>query len=138
MLETHPAIAVTAAVIVRDAQLLICQRGAGSTHAGRWEFPGGKREAGESLAECMRRELEEELGIDATVGEVVWQTRYEAPARTPLDLTFFRIPAFRGEPVNRIFAAMRWTTVAELGDFDFLDGDREIVAALRRGEISLA
>jgi len=137
MPELDNAIAVTAAVIVRGGRLLICQRGHGSTHAGRWEFPGGKLEPGESLAECMRRELEEELGIDATVGEIVWRTRCEAPSRRPLDLTFFHIPAFRGEPENRIFAAIRWTEITELGEFDFLDGDREIVTALGRGEIRL-
>ncbi len=131
-------IEVTAAVIVRDRQVLVCQRAGNSAHhPGKWEFPGGKREAGESLEECLRRELEEELAIDAEVGGIVATSRHHYEGRGWVELSFFAVRRFRGVPTNRVFADMRWIPTTDLMQLDFLEGDREIVRRLAAGELEL-
>ena len=121
---------VSAGILVRDHLVLACQRGPQSSHAGKWEFPGGKRELGESAEQCLQRELEEELGIDATVGAEVWRTEHQYTGRPRVRLTFFRVDRFRGEPLNRVFGDIRWVLVERLAALDFLDADRESVARL--------
>ena len=130
-------IQVTAGVIARDGCVLVCQRLPGGHHPGKWEFPGGKLEPGEDLAACMRRELEEELGIDATVGPVLWTTRYQYPERDPIELTFFRIPWYAGTLANRAFAVIKWMPVVDLTTMDFLEGDKEFVAELMSKRVRL-
>ena len=128
---------VTAGVIVRANTVLVCQRPEGGHHPGKWEFPGGKVEAGETLEAGMRRELQEELGIDATVGRQLWQSEHQYPGRAPFTLTFFAIPHFTGTPTNRIFAAIRWVPIADLPTIDFLAGDREFVDAVASGRVEI-
>ena len=128
---------VTAGVIPRDDTVLICQRPPGGRHPYKWEFAGGKVEPGESLEACMRRELQEELGIEATVGSVLWQTYYQYPTRDLIELTFFLIEHHVGTPINREFAAIEWAPIAALASIDFLDADREFVSALAGGQIRL-
>lgn len=67
---------VTAAIVLQDGKALLTRRGPKEKLAGYWEFPGGKVENGESLAECLRRELHEELGVEAEIGEVMAQSEY--------------------------------------------------------------
>jgi len=126
---------VVAGVIVHDKYVLICQRRADDHHPGKWEFPGGKVERRESLAQALRRELREELGIDARIGQVLWRTRYAYPGRQPISLTFMRVTAHRGTLTNRVFATIDWAAVGTLGRFDFLEGDREFVAQLDAGNV---
>ena len=128
---------VTAGVIARDDTVLVCQRPPGGYHAGQWEFPGGKVDPGESLALGMRRELTEELGIDAVVGRVLWRTVHQYPGRDRLRLTFFAIPRYTGTVTNRCFAALRWVPIGALVEIDFLEADREFVRALSRREVRL-
>jgi 8-oxo-dGTP diphosphatase len=128
---------VTAGVIARGERILVCQRPLGGHHPGEWEFPGGKVEAGESLVAGMRRELKEELDIDASVGRVLWQTQHHYAERDPIELTFFRVPEFTGTVTNRVFAALAWVRITELPDVDFLEGDREFVAALVSRQVRL-
>jgi mutator protein MutT len=132
------AVEVAAGLLTRDGAILACQRPPGGRHPGKWEFPGGKREAGESMEECLRRELREELGIEAEVGELVWQTEHAYPDGAPIALSFFAVRRFRGVPVNRAFAAIRWVDVAALAALDFLQADRELVERLARGELVIA
>src|SRR5678815_1629355 len=70
---------VAAGIVRRDRRILACRRSAAMRHPGKWEFPGGKVEAGETVEECLRRELDEELGIDAEIGALV----LESVARYP-------------------------------------------------------
>jgi 8-oxo-dGTP diphosphatase len=129
---------VTAGAIVDSALLLICQRAVGGAHAGKWEFPGGKMEPGESLEVALRRELQEELGIEATIGPALWETRHQYPGRDPFVLTFFLVTAYEGTAVNRVFEDVQWVTVGRLAEFDFLEGDREFIAHLVSGRVRLA
>src|SRR5438105_3757328 len=128
---------VTAGIISRDGCVLACQRAAGGWHPGKWEFPGGKIEPGESLEGCMRRELLEELGIEARVGRNLWQTRHRYPDRDLIALTFFLIPEYAGRLTNRVFAAIEWVPMHTLASVDFLDADREFVAALGSGRVPI-
>ncbi len=128
---------VVAGVIVRDGRVLICQRAAGGHHPGKWEFPGGKTEPAEGLEQALRRELREELNIDATVGPRLWRSQCQYPGRAPFALTFFLVTHYAGMITNRIFAALRWEEPLALGDFDFLEGDREFIAMVENGVITL-
>jgi mutator protein MutT len=125
-----PPIDVSAGVLVRDGHVLACQRPAHQSHPGKWEFPGGKREPGETMAECLRRELREELGIDATVGAEIWRAQHTYPGRPPVALVFFRVDRFAGEPRNLVFADIRWVALAALPGLDFLAADRALIARL--------
>jgi 8-oxo-dGTP diphosphatase len=127
-------IRVSAGVLTRANQLLICQRKATDQHALKWEFPGGKAEAGEDDATCLRRELQEELGIDATVGEVVLQKSHTYPTGRSVALTFFHVPSYVGTLTNKVFASITWVEPHQLLDYDFLEGDRDFIEALARGE----
>jgi 8-oxo-dGTP diphosphatase len=103
----------------------------------KWEFPGGKAEPGERAADCLRRELREELGIDPIVGRLLWRTVHRYPDRAPFALSFLAVRGYRGVLTNRAFAALRWVPVGGLTEIDFLEGDREFVAEILRGDVSL-
>jgi 8-oxo-dGTP diphosphatase len=134
---TNP-VHVSAAIITRNGRVLVCQRRPDQPHAGKWEFPGGKREAGESIEECLRRELSEELGIDAEIGAEAWRTEHVYPGRPPVALVFFAVRAYRGVLENRAFADIRWVEVAKLAELDFLEADRELIDRLVAGEIMIS
>ncbi|MBI2080243.1 MAG: (deoxy)nucleoside triphosphate pyrophosphohydrolase [candidate division NC10 bacterium] len=123
---------VSAALIVRDGKILICQRAAREPFPLKWEFPGGKVEEGEEPAAALARELREELGIRATVGPEVARIRHAYPGGPEVELRFFTVPAFAGEPANRSFAALEWAPLASLPGYDFLEADRTLTARIAR------
>jgi len=123
---------VVAAVIERDGLTLICQRKAGQRHGGKWEFPGGKVEPEEDLQSALVRELREELAIAAEIAEEIARYEYAYPGRSPIQLIFFRVTEFRGEPANLIFEEIRWEKPAKLVEYDFLDGDVDFVKRLAK------
>jgi 8-oxo-dGTP diphosphatase len=131
------AVQVAAGLLLRGRTVLACQRPLDQRHPGKWEFPGGKREAGETPVECLRRELHEELGIEAEIGSLVWSTEHTYAGREPVALTFFAVPSFRGRLRNRVFADIRWVPITALPALDFLDADRELVDRLASGQIAL-
>ena len=126
---------VVAALIVQDGKLLVCQRTRHQTMPLKWEFPGGKIEEGEQPRDALRRELEEELGIDASIGEEVSRIRHQYPNGASVELRFFTVREYRGEIENRIFRDIRWAAPAELPSFDFLEADQELVQGLAQGKI---
>ena len=83
---------VVAALIVNDGRILACQRTRHQPMPLKWEFPGGKIEDGEQPREALRRELEEELGIEATIGDEVVRIHHEYPGGGSIDLRFFEVP----------------------------------------------
>jgi len=125
---------VVAAVIERDGRILVCQRKVGARHELKWEFPGGKVEAGETPRQALRRELEEELGIQAEIGAETLRYQYRYPERAPILLIFFRVTEYSGEPKNLDFAEIRWEARELLPRYDFLEGDVDFVRRLARGE----
>jgi 8-oxo-dGTP diphosphatase len=121
---------VVAAVIERDGQVLIGQRPAGKWHAFKWEFPGGKVEPGESPEAALRRELEEELSIQAVIGSRIADYEYAYPAREPIRLIFFAVGEFTGTIENCVFQEVLWETRKRLPTYDFLEGDVDFVRML--------
>ncbi len=131
-----PHVDVTAAVIWRDGRVLIARRPAHGLLGGLWEFPGGKQEPGETLPECLRREIREELGVEIEVGELVTSVRH-AFTHYRITLHAFRCRLVDGEPQPIGCADTRWVTLAELDGFAFSAADRKVIAALRAEESSL-
>ncbi|HUO97733.1 MAG TPA: (deoxy)nucleoside triphosphate pyrophosphohydrolase [Rhizomicrobium sp.] len=126
---------VVAAILERDGRILICQRTARQSHALKWEFPGGKVEPGETPAQALARELEEELGIRGARGEEIMRYAYTYPGKPAVLLIFLRVTHFEGEPRNLIFEDMRWEAPKRLAEFDLLEGDRDFVRALAGGSV---
>jgi 8-oxo-dGTP diphosphatase len=124
---------VVAGLIVKDGKLLVCQRTRHQTMPLKWEFPGGKIEEKEQPREALRRELEEELGILATIGDEVRRIRHEYPNRTMVELRFFVVREYQGEIENRIFKDMQWAVPKDLPTFDFLEADLTLVRDLAAG-----
>lgn len=126
---------VTAGILTDDDRVLICQRRAGARFGLKWEFPGGKVENGESPEACLRRELREELSVEAEIGSEIYRTVHQYPDGLTVRLLFFRILRYVGSPVNRAFEQIVWVQREGLAGFDFLEGDRELVERMARGEI---
>src|SRR5271163_2867013 len=123
-------IRVAAAVIERDGLILIGQRKRGSRHSLKWEFPGGKVEAGESPREALQRELREELAIDAVIGEELDNYRFQYPGGPVTHLFFYHVKKFSGEPQNLDFEHIVWERRGLLSTYDFLEGDVAFVRKL--------
>ena len=121
---------VVAAVIEKDGMILIGQRPPGKTHALEWEFPGGKVEKGETPRCALKRELMEELQIEAHIGREITRYLYSYKGKHPLELIFFEVDGFSGEPINLAFADIRWVHRKELLTYPFLEGDRAFIRTL--------
>ena len=128
---------VVAALIVRDDKILVCQRTRHQTMPLKWEFPGGKIEDGEHPRAALERELEEELGIHATIAEQASRIRHEYKSGSSVELSFFVVREYEGLLENRIFRDMQWARPEELPTFDFLEADLKLVADLASGKIKL-
>jgi len=128
---------VVAALIVheKDDRLLICQRTKYQPLPLKWEFPGGKIETGEQPRDALRRELDEELGIDAVIGDEVARLVHRYNNGAALELRFFVVREFRGELQNRIFREIRWAARADLPQYDFLDADLRLVREIAEGKV---
>jgi 8-oxo-dGTP diphosphatase len=126
---------VAAALILRGDEVLICQRRPDQPMALKWEFPGGKMEPGESAEQALKRELEEELGIDAVIGSRVAHTRHTYRSGGAVDLQFFVVLSYQGELKNIIFNDMRWCPLRDLPSYDFLTADRDLVRDLAAGKL---
>jgi 8-oxo-dGTP diphosphatase len=126
---------VVAALIMKDGKVLVCQRTRHQTMPLKWEFPGGKIEEGEQPRDALRRELDEELGIDAKIGEEVARIRHEYKSGNSVELRFYVVNEFAGELENRIFKDVRWSERSELPSYDFLEADRTLVEDLAKGKL---
>jgi 8-oxo-dGTP diphosphatase len=126
---------VVAALIVKDGKILVCQRTKHQTMPLKWEFPGGKIEEGEQPRDALRRELEEELGIDAIIGDEVSRIRHEYKSGNSVELRFFVVHNFEGELENRIFRDIQWSDRKDLPLFDFLEADLKLVEDLAAGKV---
>ncbi|MFN0104670.1 MAG: (deoxy)nucleoside triphosphate pyrophosphohydrolase [Bryobacteraceae bacterium] len=126
---------VVAGVIERAGLILVGQRRAGDRFQFKWEFPGGKVEPDEDPKVALARELREELGIQAEIGEELARYEHQYPGRTTILLIFFRVCDFTGEPANHVFENIQWEARHRLTEYDFLDGDVDFVRRLARGSL---
>lgn len=129
MTQPEPYAVVAAAIVAGEPPaLLAAQRSYPPSHAGRWELPGGKVHAGEDDVTALVRELEEELGVRAAIGERA------APDVSTVDgngvLRTYWARVLEGDPRALEHAALRWLPATDLYDVDWLDADLPVVAAI--------
>lgn len=124
-------IEVAAGLIHGHGRYLIARRKPGVHLAGFWEFPGGKREAGESFTECLQRELLEELNIHIDLPVPYQIVKHGYPDKI-VELHFFRCTIEQGEPVPLGCEEIRWVSPEELTLFKFPPADHAIIQALQR------
>lgn len=101
----------------------------------KWEFPGGKIEPGETSEQALFRELQEELGIDAAIGERVTTIRHTYRNGGAIEIEFFLVRRFQNELVNHIFQQMLWSPLVSLPDYDFLAADLTLIRDLADGKL---
>jgi mutator protein MutT len=124
---------VSAALLFHHGKLLITQRLSGTHLAGLWEFPGGKREPGETFEQCLERELCEELGIETSVHELIEEIVHDYPEKS-VHLKFFRCELTSGEPRPIHCEALAWVTPDELSQYEFPAADARLLERLRRAD----
>lgn len=116
-----------AAVIIKDGgKILICQRPEDKSCGLLWEFPGGKREVGENLEECLVRECQEELGIEIGIDGVYGKTIFDYPVER-IAFTFFSARIIQGVPKLKEHEALAWVRPQGLRDYHFCPADEEII-----------
>jgi 8-oxo-dGTP diphosphatase len=132
--SSEPAVAairvIVGAAIIEDGQVLACERSDPPEVAGKWEFPGGKVEPGESEEEALIRECEEELGVLIAVGARVGDDVLLGHGRSVLRV--YLATLLKGQPAPLEHSEIRWLAKDELGDVPWLPADAPIVEALRR------
>ncbi len=127
-------ILVTAGILVDGDRILVCQRHHSDRYGLQWEFPGGKVQDGEDPKAALRRELNEELSIEAEVGEEVFRLRHRYPDRY-VEVVFLVVRSIRGTVENRVFETVEWAPRQALPAYDFWEADCELVRRIARGEI---
>jgi 8-oxo-dGTP diphosphatase len=129
-------IVVTAAIITVDKKVLIAQRKSTGNLPNKWEFPGGKVEAGETPESCLKREIMEEFGIEVSVGQFLDESTYA------YDFGLIRLLAFRtswveGELNPKAHNAIEWVTPDQMSNYDFAPADIPFIDMLKRSENGL-
>lgn len=120
---------VVAGMIIKNDRLLVAQRPADKHMAGKWEFPGGKIERGETPEQALERELYEELGIRTRAGRIYHAVAHSYPEKDIL-LLFYRCELLYGEPEAIEEADVRWIEEGELSSFDWAAADLPVVNRL--------
>ena len=121
---------VAVGILRRDGQILACQRKQGGRYELKWEFPGGKVEPGESILQCLERELREELSITIhTIDRMEIQSA-EYDDGGLFEVAYCSVTGFDGEPKNNVFEQLRWVTLRELKELDILEGNKDFVSGM--------
>ena len=121
---------VAVGILYLDDKILICQRKKGLRYELKWEFPGGKLEPGETIEQCLHRELFEELGIDIRAIEYIeMQSAYYEDGGL-YNIAYCFVSGFNGTPSNKVFEQIRWTTISQLKETDMLEGNKPFVEKL--------
>jgi 8-oxo-dGTP diphosphatase len=123
-------IKVAVGIIIDDGKVLLCQRKKSAPYGLKWEFPGGKVEDGEPVEECLRRELAEELGISAVIGQLYHRQHYLYPDSGTFDVFYYHVESFSGAIQNHVFESFEWVPVQSLTSYDILEGSRDVVNKL--------
>lgn len=121
---------VTAAIIIKDNKVLIAQRSPGDKLAGKWEFPGGKIEPGETPEECLKREIREELDVDIEVLDYFGESIYAYHSGT-IKLMAFWCQWMSGKFTLNVHSQTAWVNSHELDLYDFAPADIPLVEKLK-------
>ena len=123
---------VTVGILQQNGKILVCQRKKGTRYELKWEFPGGKVEPNESIENCLKRELQEELSLKVgSIGRVEIQSAdYDDGGKFEVHYCF--VTDFEGEPRNNVFEQIRWVSPHELAKLDHLEGNKAIIAQITR------
>ncbi|MDD5455444.1 MAG: 8-oxo-dGTP diphosphatase MutT [Candidatus Margulisbacteria bacterium] len=125
-----PLIKVTAAIILKNNKVLIAQRKQDDPFKLKWEFPGGKIEKDETPEKCLNRELTEELGISAEIGELFLRVFHSYPD-FDIELLAYQVNKFSNKPKNNTHQKLSWVAVGNLPAFDFLEADIPVIKKLQ-------
>ena len=129
-MDRKASISVVAGVLSNArGEILIAKRKQHQDQGGLWEFPGGKREDGESSLEALKRELAEELSIEICAAEPYLTQRHEYPAKI-VHLEFFRVKTWHGEARGAEGQDIQWAKISELGDYEFPAANKVVVEKL--------
>ena len=132
-MKTKPHFEVAAGLIRRHGKILITKRPAGSHLAGYWEFPGGKKEQGETLPECLEREIREELGVGVRVERFLCKVEHEYESKS-ISLNLYQCSAPDGEPAPLGCESLAWIEPEELGSFPMPPADEKFISLIKKEE----
>ena len=120
---------MVAGIIINQNKILIGKRKDEDIGGGKWEFPGGKIEIGETNSEALERELYEELGISVKIGKELMN--YEHVFKTTIyNITFMEIIDYEGEICNNAHSEIKWVKFSNLLEYDFISGDDRFIQSL--------
>ncbi|MED3954710.1 (deoxy)nucleoside triphosphate pyrophosphohydrolase [Priestia aryabhattai] len=125
---------VTAAIIKDKNRLLIAKRHSKDPLGGKWEFPGGKIEPGETPQDCLIREIKEELGVEVKIGPFYDDNVYNSQDHD-IHLLFYWAEVIKGEVIRVVHDDLKWITIDELASFDFAPADIPVVKRLMKEDI---
>ena len=128
-MSTDQSIDVVAGIVRDSDRILITQRLADDAWGGYWEFPGGKVEEGESDVQALERELWEEIGVQTTTGELVWEMVHDYTSHR-VRVRFYYSQIREGSPICRDVQALRWITRNEMVNFHFLPSNEPLLKKL--------
>jgi len=123
---------VVAGIIRHNGQYLITKRFDNAHLGGMWEFPGGKIMKGESEKIALQREIKEEVGVDCSVGKLVYETSYHYPDIS-IKIKFYQCKLLSGEPQPLECAAVKWIEPSELSQYEFPPSDIKLIQILSVG-----
>ena len=129
---------VVGGLIVKKNKILICQRSSDNEHPLKWEFPGGKVKNQEEPQQALKRELNEELKI--TIEQPIYLCDYMFEYQDlgkKVILFFFLINEYSGEISNTVHNQLKWIEIKQLSDYDFLEGDHEIIKKILKNDLKI-
>jgi 8-oxo-dGTP diphosphatase len=129
---------VVGGLIVKKNKILICQRSSDNEHPLKWEFPGGKVKNQEEPQQALKRELNEELKI--TIEQPIYLCDYMfeyLDLGKNVSLFFFLINEYSGEISNSVHNQLKWIEIKQLSDYDFLEGDHEIIKKILKNDLKI-
>ena len=129
---------VVGALIVKKNKILICQRSLDNDHPLKWEFPGGKVKTQEEPLRALKREINEELKI--TIKHPIYLCDYMFEYQDlgkKVKLFFFLIKEYSGEISNIVHNQLKWIEIKQLSDYDFLEGDYEIIKKILKNDLKI-